>query len=74
MIYLVQIVLFAIPPLLNAHYGWTTNGVLVSAWGFCLAWGVTIEVPKWLAALRSRYTRFHGEKRIHNPSNDNIRT
>jgi hypothetical protein len=54
MLYVVQIVLFAIPPILNGYFHWTTNHLLPVAWGVCLAYGLTIEVPKWLSALRRR--------------------
>lgn len=69
MIYVIQAVLFALPPLINAYFPVTNNGLLPVAWGVVLAYGATVEVPKWLAALRRRRnTRFEAEKRVSHSS------
>lgn len=54
MIYVIQALLFILPPLINAYFPVTTNGLMPVAWGVVLAYGVTIEIPKWLVALRRR--------------------
>jgi hypothetical protein len=65
MIYLVQAVLFLLPVVLNAYFPITSNGILPVAWGVILAYGATIEIPKWLRAFRSRRdARLEAQKRV----------
>lgn len=65
MIYVIQAVLFLIPPLVNAYYPVTTNGLLPVAWGVVLAYGATVEIPRWLRAFRRRRdARLEAKERV----------
>lgn len=65
MIYVLQAVLFLLPVLLNAYFPVTSNGILPVAWGVILAYGATVEIPRWLRAFRTRRdARLEAKKRV----------